>query len=185
MARISSSMLTLGVQAPDFSLPDVVSEQIISLEKNCGSKATVIMFICNHCPYVRHVNAELVRLTTDYREKGVSFIAISSNDISQYPADSPENMKKTALAQGYLFPYLFDETQEVARAYQAACTPDFYVFDGKLSLVYRGQLDDSRPENSVAVTGSSIRDALDCLLKNQKVSEDQKASLGCSIKWKK
>lgn len=142
------------------------------------------MFICNHCPYVKHVNKELTRLANDYLPKGVNFIAINSNDVENYPDDSPENMKKTALAEGYPFPYLFDETQEVAKAYQAACTPDFFVFDANLVLVYRGQLDDSRPGNQVEVTGNSIRKALDSLLADQPIKFEQKPSLGCNIKWK-
>jgi thiol-disulfide isomerase/thioredoxin len=143
------------------------------------------MFICNHCPYVKHINKELTRLANDYMKKDVNFIAINSNDVMNYPDDSPENMRITAREQAFPFPYLFDEAQEVAKAYQAACTPDFYVFDSNLVLVYRGQLDDSRPGNKIAVTGDSIRNVLDCLLNNKPISIEQKPSLGCNIKWKK
>jgi thiol-disulfide isomerase/thioredoxin len=156
----------------------------MSLEGLKSDRATVVMFICNHCPYVKHVQEELVRLAEDYRPKGVSFIAISSNDAEQYPEDGPENMKKVAQRMGYPFPYLYDETQEVAKAYKAACTPDFYVFDGDMELVYRGQLDDSRPGNAIPITGADLRGALDNLLRGQPVEEDQKPSMGCNIKWK-
>jgi thiol-disulfide isomerase/thioredoxin len=184
MAKTPSSMLPLGTHAPQFSLVDVISGKKKELSSFKAAKSTVIMFICNHCPYVKHVNKELTRLANDYLPKGVNFIAINSNDVENYPDDSPENMKKTALAEGYPFPYLFDETQEVAKAYQAACTPDFFVFDANLVLVYRGQLDDSRPGNQVEVTGNSIRQALDSLLANQPIKFEQKPSLGCNIKWK-
>ena len=183
MAKTPSSMLALSTIAPEFSLTDVVSKQIVSMNQSTNKAATVIMFICNHCPYVKHVNAELVRLAKDYSNKNVFFIAINSNDAKQYPDDSPEHMREKALELGYPFPYLFDETQEVARAYQAACTPDFFVFDNNNALVYRGQLDDSRPGNDIKVSGESIRTALDCLLAGKAVSENQKPSLGCNIKW--
>ncbi|MFA5959163.1 MAG: thioredoxin family protein [Tatlockia sp.] len=184
MAKTPSTMLPLGTLAPQFSLLDVVSGNLISLKNAVGSKATVIMFICNHCPYVKHVNAELTKLAKDYMPEGVSFIAINSNDVAAYPDDSPENMKQAAHREGYPFPYLYDETQEVAKAYQAACTPDFYIFNDRFELVYRGQLDDSRPGSRLEVTGLSIRNALDSLLANEPVSPDQKPSLGCNIKWK-
>ena len=184
MAKIPSSMLPLGTHAPQFSLIDVVSGETVSLNGNQSSPATVIMFICNHCPYVKHVNNELTLLANDYMKKGVRFLAINSNDIDNYPDDSPQNMKITALTQGYPFPYLFDETQEVAKAYQATCTPDFFVFDKDLMLSYRGQLDDSRPGNNLPVDGSAIREAMDCLLDNKPVSVNQKPSIGCNIKWK-
>jgi thiol-disulfide isomerase/thioredoxin len=184
MARTASTMLPLGTQAPEFSLKDVVGGKKIGLLRSADIKATVIMFICNHCPYVKHVNKELTKLAKDYQPKGINFIAINSNDIGSYPDDAPDNMKITALNESYPFPYLFDETQEVAKAYQAACTPDFYVFDSQLKLVYRGQLDDSRPGNNVPVTGDSIREALDSVLANRPVSIEQKPSLGCNIKWK-
>lgn len=185
MSKTPSSMLPLGTQAPEFALIDVVSGETVRLNKQNKATGTVIMFICNHCPYVKHVNPELIRLANDYMHKGIRFIAINSNDIVNYPDDAPENMQKTALELGYPFPYLFDETQEVALAYQAKCTPDFFVFNKEHALVYRGQLDDSRMGNQIELTGNSIRDALDCLLENKLVpSEEQKPSLGCNIKWK-
>lgn len=177
-------MLPLGTQAPHFTLMDVVSQKQISLKSMQHAKATVIMFICNHCPYVKHVNPQLTQLAKDYLPKGVNFIAISANDIAAYPADSPEKMVITAKEMDYPFPYLFDETQEVARAYQAACTPDFFVLDTDYALVYRGQLDDSRPGNNQPVNGYCIREALDCILANKPVVLEQKPSMGCSIKWK-
>lgn len=184
MAKTLSSMLPLGTCAPQFSLLDPVNGKTVSLNGAEKSLATVVMFICNHCPYVKHVNKELPRIANDYTNKKVRFIAINSNNIEDYPDDSPENMKKIALQQGYPFPYLFDETQEVARAYQAACTPDFFVFDKNMMLVYRGQFDDSRPGNNIKVSGNSIRMALDCLLADKPVPDTQKPSIGCNIKWK-
>ncbi|MGV3740325.1 MAG: thioredoxin family protein [Gammaproteobacteria bacterium] len=184
MAKTESSMIALNTVAPSFALMDICSQRMTSLEQEKGSVATIIAFICNHCPYVKHISQELPRLVKDFSDKGVSLIAINSNDIEQYPDDSPENMRKTAQELGYCFPYLFDETQEVATAYQAQCTPDFFVFDHDLHLVYRGQLDDSRPGNQIPVTGSSIRQALAALLGNRPVSAVQKPSLGCNIKWK-
>jgi len=184
MAKIPSSMLPLGTPAPHFSLLDVVSGQTITMNGQQQWPISVIMFICNHCPYVKHVNHELCRLSNEYKLKGVQFIAINSNDIESYPDDSPENMKEIALLHHYPFPYLFDETQEVAKAYQATCTPDFFVYDKNNTLCYRGQLDDSRPGNNIEVTGDSIRLALDNMLANKPVSTHQKPSLGCNIKWK-
>ncbi len=184
MVKTASAMILLGTAAPDFSLVDVVTEKMINLYRTPQAKATVVMFICNHCPYVKHINQELTALAHTYLGQGVNFFAISSNDSHAYPEDSPVNMLKTAQACGYPFPYLFDETQEVARAYQAACTPDFYVFDSELYLAYRGQLDDSRPGNKLPVTGDSIRYALDCLVKGEAIVGEQKPSLGCNIKWK-
>ena len=184
MAKTPSNMLALGTSAPLFSLVDVISNQKISLSTQQTYHATLIMFICNHCPYVKHINQALTQLANDYQNKGVRFIAINSNDVDTYPDDSPENMKKTAMAEHYPFPYLYDATQEVARAYQAACTPDFYLFDNALHLVYRGQLDDSRPGNSIAVTGVHLRSALDQLIANEPITVEQKPSLGCNIKWK-
>ncbi len=184
MVKTLSSMLPLGTYAPQFSLLDPLSGKTVSLNGTEKSLATVIMFICNHCPYVKHVNKGLPRLANDYENKKVRFIAINSNNIEDYPDDSPENMKKIAINQGYSFPYLFDETQEVARAYQAACTPDFYVFDKNMMLAYRGQFDDSRPGNNIKVSGNSIRMALDCLLDGKPVPDNQKPSIGCNIKWK-
>lgn len=177
-------MFPLGATAPSFTLPDVVSNQEVSLEALKSDVATVIMFICNHCPYVKHVQKQLVQLANDYLPKGVAFIAISSNDAVQYPEDGPDNMKKVAEEFQYPFPYLYDESQKVAKDYQAACTPDFYIFDGKLSCVYRGQLDDSRPGNGLPVTGSYIRAALDSILNNEPIQVQQKPSIGCNIKWK-
>lgn len=174
----------MGFRAPDFTLPDAVSGREMSLEDLKGEHATVVMFICNHCPFVKHVSAELVRLANDYMPRGVSFIAINSNDVENYPEDSPENMKLYAERLGYPFPYLFDETQDVARAYHAACTPDFSIFDKDLLCVYRGQLDGSRPGNNVPNDGRDIRAALDNILAGLPVSPDQRPSLGCNIKWK-
>lgn len=184
MAKTESSMVALNTVAPSFALMDIRSQRMTSLEQEKGSVATIIAFICNHCPYVKHIHQELPRLVKDFSAKGVTLIAINSNDIEQYPDDSPDNMHKTAQELDYCFPYLFDETQEVATAYQARCTPDFFVFDHNLHLVYRGQLDDSRPGNQVPVTGASIRQALQSLLEKRPVSTAQKPSLGCNIKWK-
>lgn len=184
MARTYSNMLELGTVAPNFILPDTVSNQDKSLAELRGEKGTVIMFICNHCPFVIHVNEGLVKVANDYQQKGISFVAISSNDVINYPDDSPELMKEVALKEKYPFPYLYDETQEVAKAYDAACTPDLYVFDADLKLVYRGQLDDSRPQNGIPVTGNDLRYALDCLLDNKENHCPQKPSMGCNIKWK-
>lgn len=184
MARTYTEQIPLGFKAPDFVLPDVVTGKKISLEELNSNVATVIMFICNHCPFVVHVRKELVRLANDYLSKGIVFAAISSNDISAYPDDSPQKMRELAISLNFPFPYLYDESQEVARAYHAACTPNFSIFDASLKCVYRGQLDDSRPGNGIPVTGKDIRDALDALLQKKIVSEIQKPSLGCSIKWK-
>ena len=184
MARTPSNMLPLGTLAPDFTLPDTTSGKTVSLNDLKSDKATVIMFICNHCPFVKHVDEQLVALANDYQTKGVSFIAISSNDVENYPQDSPELMKEEAEKLGYPFPYLYDESQGVAKAYDAACTPDFYIFDGDLKCVYRGQLDDSRPGNGKPVTGSDMRAALNEILQGQRVSAPQIPSLGCNIKWK-
>lgn len=180
-----SMMLDLGTKAPAFRLPDTVTGDTFSLYEIKSETATVIMFICNHCPYVQHIQHELVSLAREYISKGVSFIAISSNDISAYPEDAPEKMQDIALSLGYPFPYLYDETQEVAKSYKAACTPDIYVFDKDLLLVYRGQFDDSRPGNNKPVTGKDLRGALDAVLSGQPVSSEQIPSIGCSIKWKK
>jgi len=184
MARTPSVMTPLGTQAPDFILPDTVSGKAISLQAAKGATATVIMFICNHCPFVKHVNAALVKMGNDYKNKGISFIAISSNDVAGYPEDGPEQMKVVAEQQQYPFPYLYDESQDVAKAYDAACTPDFFVFDSDLLLAYRGQLDDSRPGNDKPLSGADIRNALDQLIAGKPVPPDQKPSIGCNIKWK-
>ncbi len=177
-------MLPLGTVAPEFELPDVVSGTSQSLDDISSEKGTLIMFICNHCPYVKHVNEELARLSKDYQPLGVSMVAISSNDVEHYPQDAPHLMKQLALDQQYGFPYLYDETQEVAKAYDAACTPDFYLFDGDLKLVYRGQLDDSRPGNGKPVTGHDLRQAMDQLIAGSTISDQQTPSVGCNIKWK-
>jgi thiol-disulfide isomerase/thioredoxin len=184
MSRTESTMLALGTVAPNFELLDVSTGKHVKFDQSPDFKASVIMFICNHCPYVKHINSELTRLANDYLSKGVRFLAINSNDVENYPDDSPENMITTAKTQRYPFPYLYDETQEVAMAYHAACTPDFFVFDKNLSLVYRGQLDDSRPGNEIPVTGECIRMALECLIENRPLNLVQKPSLGCNIKWK-
>ncbi len=184
MALTPSNMIPLGTTAPDFSLPDVVSGNRYSLHDLKGDKGTVIMFICNHCPFVKHINPELVKLANDYMEQGFKFIAISSNDAQSHPEDGPEKMKEQALALGYPFPYLYDESQNVARAFDAACTPDFYVFDKDLKLVYRGRLDDSRPSSGTPLTGRDLRAALDAVLNGQAVAEKQYPSGGCNIKWK-
>lgn len=184
MAAIESNMMPLGTKAPDFNLPDVISGKKKSVTELKSDKATIVMFICNHCPFVKHVQKGLVKLANDYIPKGISFIAISSNDVEAFPDDSPERMKEVAKQFGYPFPYLFDESQDIARAYGAACTPDFYVFDKDLKCVYRGQMDDSRPSNDIPVTGKDVRAALDAILAGKPVSKDQKPSIGCNIKWK-
>jgi peroxiredoxin len=184
MAQTSSTMLALGTRAPAFSLPDTVSGKTLSLEQVQGQKGTVVMFICNHCPYVKHINAELVRVARDYQPRGIAFVAISSNDVVNYPEDAPDKMKRAAGNLGYTFPYLYDESQAVASAYRAACTPDFYLFDEQLACVYRGQFDDSRPGKGAA-TGRDLRLAMDALLEGKPVNPQQKPSVGCNIKWKR
>lgn len=184
MAATETIRIPLGFKAPDFTLLDTVSGKQLSLNNLTGEKATVVMFICNHCPYVKHVNKELVSLANDYLSKGIAFIAISSNDIVNYPQDGPELMKVNAREENYPFPYLYDETQEIAKAYHAACTPDFSIFDKDLLCVYRGQLDDSRPKNDSISDGKDIRAALDAILAGNAVSENQFPSMGCNIKWK-
>ncbi|MEM9648251.1 MAG: thioredoxin family protein [Bacteroidota bacterium] len=183
MARTPSNMLALGTKAPDFKLTDTLSDRELTLQELAGEKGTVIMFICNHCPFVIHVNPEISKLGKEYQSKGIGFVAISSNDVVNYPQDAPHLMKQNAKDEGYSFPYLYDETQEVAKAYDAACTPDFYLFDGHLQLVYRGQLDDSRPGNGIPLTGNDLRSALDALLTGNEISRNQKPSIGCNIKW--
>ena len=179
-----SAMLPLGTQAPDFSLPDTVSGQLLNLERIRGTQATVVMFTCNHCPYVKHVQSEIVRLARDYQGRGVGFAAISSNDATRYPEDGPALMAQLARDLAYPFPYLYDESQDVARAYAAACTPDFYVFDAQLRCVYRGRLDDSTPGNGRPVSGADLRAALDSVLAGRAVSVAQLPSYGCSIKFR-
>ena len=183
MANTPSNMLPLGTKAPSFTLLDTVSEKTLSLDLLKGEMGTVIMFICNHCPFVIHVNPEIVKMAKEYQKKGIEFIAISSNDVVNYPQDAPHLMKKMAQEANYTFPYLYDETQEVAKAYDAACTPDFYLFDKSLRLVYRGQLDDSRPGNRIPVTGMDLRNALEALLDGNEINPLQKPSIGCNIKW--
>ncbi|MEL6986481.1 MAG: thioredoxin family protein [Bacteroidota bacterium] len=185
MAFTESNMIALESKAPDFTLPDTISGKDLSLDTIKSDKATVIMFLCNHCPYVIHVNEEIVNIVNDYKSKGVAFIGISSNDVVNYPQDGPELMKIHAEKVGYDFPYLYDESQEIAKAYDAACTPDFYIFDGDLALKYRGRIDDSRPNSGKALTGKDLRSALDAILSNQAVDEKQYPSGGCNIKWKK
>jgi peroxiredoxin len=183
MAMVSSTMLELGTAAPDFALPDVVSGETISLATFAGKPALLVMFICQHCPFVKHVQAELARLGQDYGPKDVGIIAISANSVQTHPQDAPEHLKAMAETLQFNFPYCYDETQEVAKAYTAACTPDFFVFDGDRRLVYRGQLDDSRPGNDTPVTGKDLRAALDAVLAGQTVDPNQKPSIGCNIKW--
>lgn len=185
MARTPSNMLPLGTVAPDFKLLDTITDKMMRRSDLQSTTATAIMFICNHCPFVKHVQHELVRLAKDFQPRGISFVAISSNDVSEYPDDSPQRMREVAKEFGYPFPYLYDETQQVAKAYQAACTPDFYVFDRDLKCVYRGQLDDSRPGNGIPVTGKDLRAALDNILQSKPVNVNQKPSMGCNIKWKR
>ena len=184
MARTPSTMIALGTKAPDFVLPDTVSGTELSLENIKGEIATVIMFICNHCPFVKHVNEELVKLANDYKSKGIGFVAINSNDVINHPDDSPVLMTKVAKQLKYPFPYLYDESQETAKDFEAACTPDFFIYDKDLQLVYRGQLDNSRPGNEIPVTGKDIRQALDSLISNEPVPQEQRPSIGCNIKWK-
>jgi peroxiredoxin len=183
MVRTASTMLPLGTSAPDFSLINV-DGQVVSRDDFAGAEALLVVFMCNHCPYVKHVADELARLAAEYQPQGVAIVGINSNDASSYPQDSPEQMVHEAEARGYTFPYLFDETQDVARQYRAACTPDFFLFDGDQRLVYRGQMDDSRPDSGIPVTGADLRAALDAVLAGRAVPEQQKPSLGCNIKWK-
>ncbi|MFM1874313.1 MAG: hypothetical protein RL266_50 [Bacteroidota bacterium] len=184
MARTPTVSLPLGYQAPEFSLPDVVSGLPTVFSDIEGEKATVVMFICNHCPFVVHVLDELIRIGNDYKNRGIGLVAISSNDVLNYPDDSPEKMKELALQKSFPFPYLYDESQEVAKAYTAACTPDFSVFNSDRVCVYRGQLDDSRPGNDQPITGKDLRKALETLIAGKLVPADQRPSLGCNIKWK-
>jgi peroxiredoxin len=183
MAKTPSTMLALGTAAPDFRLPDT-SGKTVSLSDFKDKQALVVFFICNHCPFVKHLRSDLAKFGRDYASKGVAIVAISSNDVSGYPDDSPEKMKDEAKAAGYNFPYLYDESQAVAKAYHAACTPDIFLFDKSQKLVYRGQFDDSRPGNGIPVTGKDLRAALDAVLGGKPVSAEQQPSLGCNIKWK-
>ncbi len=184
MARTPSNMLPLGTEAPNFSLPDTISGQILSLKDVRGSRGTALFFICNHCPFVVHVNPILVAVTERYINEGIGFVGISSNDAVHYPQDGPQEMKRHAAQAGYAFPYLYDESQEIAKAYDAACTPDIYLFDHDNKLVYRGQLDSSRPGNGIISDGSDLSQAIDRLLASEDPMENQKPSIGCNIKWK-
>jgi peroxiredoxin len=181
---VESQMLPLGTTAPLFILPDVVSGQGYSLDSFNGKDALLVMFICRHCPYVKHVEQEIAKIGKDYQEKQVGIVGISSNDPAAYPDDAPDRLKEMAKRLEFRFPFLFDETQEAAKAYKAACTPDFYLFDAQRRLVYRGQLDDSRPGNNKPVTGRDLRTAIDAVLAGKPVDPNQKPSIGCSIKWK-
>jgi thiol-disulfide isomerase/thioredoxin len=184
MALTASTMLSLGTQAPDFHLPDVVSGQTISLSTFAQKKALLVMFICRHCPFVKHVKEELAQLGKDYINKGLGIVAISTNDAKNYPDDAPELLKGMAIELDFNFPFCYDESQETAKAYTAACTPDFFLFDAKQQLVYRGQLDESRPSNGKPITGADLRAAIDAVLADQPVAGEQKPSIGCNIKWK-
>jgi peroxiredoxin len=176
-------MLPLGSKLPSFSLPDTVSGRVVASSELIG-RPSVVIFICNHCPFVKHLRSELASFAVDCERRGVGFVAINSNDAVAYPDDSPEAMTREAREQGYVFPYLFDESQSVAQAFQAACTPDLYIFDATGLLAYRGQFDDSRPGNGISVTGRDARAAVDALLEGKRPSTDQKPSIGCNIKWK-
>lgn len=184
MVKTASTMLALGTPAPEFSLPDVVSGRTVSIADFDGAPALLVIFMCNHCPYVKHVASSMAQLVREYQARGVAVVGISANDAEEYPEDSPENMVEEAKQRGYTFPYLYDGAQEVAKAYQAACTPDFYVFDREHRLAYRGQMDGSRPGNGIPVTGQDLRAALDAVLAGRPVTSNQRPSLGCNIKWK-
>lgn len=181
---VTSTMLELGTRAPSFALPDVRSGKTVRLEDFDSADALLVMFLCAHCPYVKHVEQELARLGRDYEDRGLAIVAIGSNDPAQYPDDAPEKLAEQAERLGFGFPYLFDETQEVAKAYTAACTPDFFLFDEDRKLVYRGQLDSSRPRNDQPVTGAALRAAIDAVLEGGSVPKEQMPSMGCGIKWK-
>ena len=183
MVRTPSTMLPLGTSAPDFSLMNV-DGQVVSLSDFRDAPALLVVFLCNHCPYVIHVADHLAQLAQEYMSRGVAVVGISSNDVANYPADSPEQMVAEAESRGYVFPYLYDETQEVAKSYHAACTPDFFLFDASQKLLYRGQLDSSRPDSGIPVTGEDLRAALDAVLAGKEAPENQTPSLGCNIKWK-
>ncbi len=183
MVQTFSTMLALGTSAPQFSLPDP-DGKIVSLSDFEGAPALVVIFMCNHCPFVKHVAPGLADLAREYQDKGVSVVGINPNDVANYPDDSPQKMAEASKEYGYTFPYLLDESQEVAKAYRAACTPDFFVFDGDRQLVYRGQMDDSRPSLDLPVTGADLRAALNAVLDGRSVAAEQKPSIGCNIKWK-
>jgi peroxiredoxin len=183
MALTPSTMLPLGTEAPTFRLPDVTGK-IVSSADFAQAPAMLVIFMCNHCPYVKHIRPELSRMSKEFQDKGVAVVGINSNDVAAYPDDHPDRMREEIISAGYTFPYLYDGTQEVALAYRAACTPDFFLFDGNRKLVYRGQMDDSRPGNGKPLTGSDLRAAVSNLLSGKPVSPDQKPSIGCNIKWK-
>ena len=184
MSLTPSTMLALGTKAPNFQLPDVVSGQTISPDSFAGKKGLLVMFICKHCPFVKHVQAELSKIGKDYASSNLGIVAISANNAAQYPDDAPDKLKQMVQEQQFVFPLCYDETQETAKAYTAACTPDFFLFDSDQQLVYRGQLDDSRPSNGQPVTGKDLRGAIDGILADKPVDPDQKPSIGCNIKWK-
>jgi peroxiredoxin len=183
MAVTASRMLPLGTSAPDFTLPDTKGD-MVSLSDFTGAPALLVIFMCNHCPFVKHILNAMVELVNEYQAKGVAVVAVNSNDVVNYPDDRPEKMAKAAIESDFTFPYLYDETQEVAKAYRAACTPDFFLFDSERTLVYRGQMDDSRPGTGIPLTGADLTAAIDAVLEGEPVCEDQKPSLGCNIKWK-
>ena len=184
MVRTASTMLPLGTQAPDFHLPDVVSGETISLARFADKKALLLIFICRHCPFVKHVQAELAQIGKDYADQSIGIVAISANDATNYPDDAPDKLKAMAQEQRFTFPLCYDESQETAKTYTAACTPDYFLFGADRCLVYRGQLDDSRPSNGKPVTGDDLRTAIDAVLAGKPVNPDQKPSIGCNIKWK-
>jgi peroxiredoxin len=183
MALTPSTMLPLGTETPDFSLPDTAGKKV-SLSDYDRGKPLLVVFMCNHCPYVKHIQHDFVELVREYQIRGVEVVGISANDVEGYPEDSPENMAQVAKEIGYTFDYLYDESQEVAKAYRAACTPDFFLFDGDRKLFYRGQMDSSRPGNDIPITGQDLRDALDRVLTGEDAPELQRPSMGCNIKWK-
>lgn len=184
MARTESTMLALGTPAPAFELPDVTTGRTINLQTFAGKRGLLVMFICRHCPYVRHVQSELAKLGRDYAEQSLGIVAISSNDAAAYPDDAPASLAEMAAQLSFAFPFCYDESQNIARAFQAVCTPDFYLFDEKRELAYRGQLDESRPRNDVPVSGRDLRGAIEALLHDQPIDAAQKPSLGCNIKWR-
>jgi peroxiredoxin len=184
MVRTVSTMLELGVQAPDFQLPEPATGRTVSLEDFKEAPALLVIFMCNHCPYVKHIRGALADFAREYQPKGLAVVGINANDVQNYPDDGPEKMVEEVESQGYLFPYLYDETQAVAKAYKAACTPDFFLFNKDRKLVYRGQFDDSRPGNNLPVTGKDLRSAVEAALSGQAISSEQRPSMGCNIKWK-
>ncbi len=184
MVKTASTMLPLGIAAPEFQLPDVVSGKTISLDTFTGSQALLVMFICQHCPFVKHIKSELAKIGQDYSQQPLGIVAISANDVANYPDDSPEKLKQMAEKFSFNFPVCYDESQEVSKAYTAACTPDFFLFDRDNKLAYRGQLDDSRPSTDIPVTGKDLRSAIDAVLQDRKIEVEQKPSIGCNIKWK-